>query len=100
MVDVLHPETADLNQRFAQYTTRHALARLGDPFRTTQRAGPDETEGEDEDAWLESVQAAVGGDTAAIKGVEHGGLLLIDPSQLRVEATTSAGKKAYKGRLE
>lgn len=99
MVDVLHPETADLHQRFAHYTTRHTLARLGDPFRTTPRAEPNENEEDDEDAWLESVQAAVGGDAAATKAVEHGGLL-IDPSQLRVEATTSAGKKAYKGRLE
>ena len=82
MIDVSHPG----NIEFSMRSTR-ANATSGEPASTT-----------DEAAWLESIQAASGGDMTSIKGLNSGSLVL-DISHLRNEPPTSAPRQPSKGKL-
>lgn len=94
MIDVVHPGNTELNQRFAYRGPDGSIRRVTGQGEQSALA----TEGGDDDtAWLKSMQAA-DVDLAAIQRPEAGSLIL-DMSQLRTEPLTSAPRKSTKGKL-
>ena len=68
MIDVLHPGTSDVSHHFAH--TGSQRSDLGDS--KNQRGATDDTEENDEAAWLQSVQAAGVDDVTGVKGLQSG----------------------------
>lgn len=92
MIDVLHPGTTELSQRFA-----HRGSQRGGQTPAGISEDASAAQGDEESKWLQGIQAA-GADMTAVKGLEAS-TLVIDPSQLRVGPPTSAPRGSTKGKL-
>jgi hypothetical protein len=88
MLDASHPGTGELSQHFAH--SRHDT-----PFEGSAD-GTAETEGDEEAAWLESIQETGADDLAAVAELQSGDIVL-DMTQLRDEPTSA--KRSLKGKL-
>lgn len=95
MIDVLHPGNTELNQRFAHTGGQRSTSRTATPDNVPENA--DEAAGDEESAWLQSIQTA-NTDLTAVKGLESGTLVL-DIGQLRSDPPTPAPRKSTKGKL-
>ncbi|WPH02595.1 Hypothetical protein R9X50_00546000 [Acrodontium crateriforme] len=101
MIDVSHPTATELSSHFAQANHgRHRDPNGADYESVTDRddhadQSYDEAE---ENAWLQSIQAAGVDTVTQVKGIESGALVM-DISHLRQDPGLSSAKKALKSAL-